>query len=68
MKRIRPVKNKLKKLLLLIFLIGISFFMYYNSIISRPLKNDQNIVAIEVKQGDGFYDVLNKLEKQIGRT
>lgn len=64
MKRIRPVKNKLKKLLLLIFLIGISFFMYYNSIISRPLKNDQNIVAIEVKQGDGFYDVLNKLEKQ----
>lgn len=38
--------------------------MYYNSIISRPLKNDQNIVAIEVKQGDGFYDVLNKLEKQ----
>ncbi|MDO5516458.1 MAG: endolytic transglycosylase MltG [Clostridium sp.] len=62
----RPVenKNKLKIIALLIFLIGILFFMYYNSIISRPLKSDQPIVAIEVKQGDGFYDVLNKLEKE----
>lgn len=64
MKRTRPVKKNFKIMLLLIFLIGISFFIYYNSILNRPLKNDKHIVAIEVKQGDGFYDVLNKLEKQ----
>lgn len=64
--KIRPVENKkiVKIIILLIFLIGILFFMYYNSVISRPLKSNQPIVAIEVKQGDGFYDVLNKLEKE----
>lgn len=64
MNKIRPVGNKTKVIVLLLFLIGVSFFGYYNSIINRPLKSDQSIVAVEVKQGEGFYDVLNQLDKE----
>ena len=64
--KIKPIKNKkiTKILLLLIFLVGILFVMYYNSVIKKPLKGNDSLVAIEVKQGDGFYDILNNLEKE----
>ena len=63
---IKPIKNKkiTKILILLIFLVGILFVMYYNSVIKKPLKGDDSVVVIEVKQGDGFYDILNNLEKE----
>lgn len=68
MKKVRPVKNRnrsrRKVIVLLMFLIVVSFFMYYHSIIMRPLKSNQSIVAIEVKQGEGFYDVLDQLDKE----
>ena len=62
--KIRPVGKKRRIIVLLMFLIVVSFFMYYHSVIMRPLKNNQSTVAIEVKQGEGFYDVLNKLDKE----
>lgn len=64
--KIKPIKNKkiTKILILLIFLVGILFVMYYNSVIKKPLKGDDSVVVIEVKQGDGFYDILNNLEKE----
>ena len=62
----KPIKNKniTKILILLIFLVGILFVMYYNSVIKKPLKGNDSVVSIEVKQGDGFYDILNNLEKE----
>ena len=60
----KPIKNITKILILLIFLVGILFVMYYNSVIKKPLKGNDSVVAIEVKQGDGFYDILNNLEKE----
>ena len=59
---------KIKKLrtmgLLIVFIAIIAFFILYNNAISKPLKSNDDIVSIEVKEGDGFYDVLNRLDEQ----
>lgn len=50
--------------LLVVFIFFIAFIILYNNAISKPLKSDENIVSIEVKNGDGLYDVLNRLDEQ----
>lgn len=59
-------KNKKMKMVALFFVfIGIiSFVILYNNAISKPLKSSDNIVSIEVKTGDGFYDILNRLDEE----
>ena len=42
----------------------ITFFLVYNRAIKKPLRTDEDVVSIEVKDGDGFYDVLNRLEEE----
>lgn len=62
------VNKKLKKIkiitILLLFISMIIFISMYNVVISKPLKSNENTVLIEVKNGDGFYDVLNRLDAQ----
>lgn len=61
-------KNRLLKkliLLVIVFLILICtvVIISYKSVINKPLKSEQKTIVVEVKQGEGFYDILNKLEK-----
>ena len=61
-------KKKVKKLRILalffLFISLIAFILFYNNAISKPLKSDDNTISIEVKSGDGFYDVLNRLDEE----
>jgi UPF0755 protein len=40
------------------------FTISYNKAIQKPLKSDEDTVIIEVKQGEGFNDILNELDKE----
>ncbi len=57
-----------KKLIILfgffLFVIGLIFVVSYKEVIKKPLKSNQDKIIIEVEQGEGFYDVLNKLDKE----
>lgn len=50
--------------ILFVFVIGLIFVISYNKVIEKPLKSSENTILIEVKQGEGFYDILNKLDKE----
>ncbi|WP_294392246.1 endolytic transglycosylase MltG [uncultured Clostridium sp.] len=59
------INIKMKRVALIslsVFLIG--FIIMYNNVISKPLKTNEKMVSIEVKNGDGLYDVLNRLDEQ----
>lgn len=63
------MKNKsFRKLILLftffLFVIGSVFVISYQRVIDRPLKSNEDQIVIEVYQGEGFYDILNKLDKE----
>jgi UPF0755 protein len=57
-----------RKLILLfiffLFLITLVFIISYNSVIKKPLKSNEDSIMIEVKPGEGFYDILNRLDKE----
>ncbi|EKQ53747.1 MULTISPECIES: endolytic transglycosylase MltG [unclassified Clostridium] len=62
-------KNKsLKKVILLsilfLFAILVIFIISYNQAIEKPLKSNENTIIIEVKQGEGFYEILNELDNE----
>ena len=60
-------KSFKKIILLFVFLyivIVLIFVISYNKVIEKPLKSSENTILIEVKQGEGFYDILNKLDKE----
>ncbi len=67
-KRKMRKRSKIKKTriicLFLIFSILVGFVILYNKAISKPLKSDEDTVLIEVKNGEGFYDVLNRLDSE----
>ena len=48
----------------LIILIIFSSFIYYRGVISKPLKGTNNTVEIVVNNGDSFYNVLDRLDKE----
>lgn len=50
--------------ILFLFLILITFIISYNNVIKKPLKSTENSMIIEVKSGDGFYDILDRLDKE----
>jgi len=56
-----------RKLMLLfiffLFSISVLFIISYNKAIENPLKSNESKIIIEIKQGEGFYEVLNTLDK-----
>lgn len=63
------MKNKsFKKLIMLfiffLFTIGLIFVISYQRVIDKPLKSNEDKIIIEVDQGEGFYDILNKLDQE----
>lgn len=61
-------KLNIKKILLIIIavvLIGvIGLFISYRNVVSSPLKTDSDIITIEVKDGEGFYNLLERLDSE----
>jgi UPF0755 protein len=57
-----------RKLILLfiffLFIITLIFIISYNSVVRKPLKSTEDSIIVEVKQGEGFNDVLNRLDKE----
>ena len=64
MKKYKPFRKLILLSTFFVFVIGIIFVISYNKVIEKPLKANENTILIEVKQGEGFYDILNKLDKE----
>ncbi|MGN0144970.1 MAG: endolytic transglycosylase MltG [Clostridium sp.] len=64
MKRELKVKRIKAAILLLACIVFVTFMVLYKNAVSKPLKSNDNIVSIKVNEGDGFYDVLNRLDKE----
>lgn len=62
------IKNNKKKLIIILLAIIIvafvALFLRYNSITNKPLKSDDEIVKIEVADGEGLYNLLEKLNNE----
>ncbi|MBE6070905.1 MAG: endolytic transglycosylase MltG [Clostridium butyricum] len=51
----------------LIFLLCIIFFVFliiYNNSVDNPLKSKEEDLIIKVEKGQGFYDIINKLDSE----
>lgn len=44
--------------------ILLGFFMIYNNTVNKPIKSKQKDIIIKVSKGQGFYDILNKLNEE----
>lgn len=64
MKRYKNLKKLLLAVVLFIFVIIMVFVISYKNAIEKPLNSNESTMLIEVKQGEGFYDILNKLDKE----
>lgn len=64
MKGYKNFKKLLLAVVLFIFVIGVVFVISYKNAIEKPLNSNESNILIEVKQGEGFYDILNKLDKE----
>ena len=64
MNKNKPFRNLIILFVFVIFVIGLIFLISYKKVIEKPLKSNENTVLIEVKQGEGFNDILNKLDKE----
>ena len=64
MNKYKPFRKLILLSIFFIFVIGLIFVISYNKVIEKPLKSSENTILIEVKQGEGFYDILNKLDKE----
>ena len=64
MNKYKPFRKLILLSTFFVFVIGIIFVISYNKVIEKPLKASENTILIEVKQGEGFYDILNKLDKE----
>ncbi|OOM81473.1 putative aminodeoxychorismate lyase [Clostridium puniceum] len=64
MNQYKRFKRIILTAVLFIFVIILAFEISYNRAIEKPLKSGENTILIEVKQGEGFYDILNKLDKE----
>lgn len=64
MKKYLSLKN-LIRLFIFFLVIGILIFiMLFNKAVNNPLESNDDTVLIEVKEGDGLYDVLNRLDDE----
>lgn len=64
MRKYKPFRKLILLLMLFLFVIGLVFVISYKRVIDRPLKSNEDKIIIEVSQGEGFYDILNKLDEQ----
>ncbi|WP_160691193.1 endolytic transglycosylase MltG [Clostridium sp. C2-6-12] len=64
MERYKNLKKLLLAVAIFIFVIIVTFVISYNNAIEKPLNSNENTMLIEVRQGEGFYDILNKLDKE----
>lgn len=64
MNKYKPFRKLILLFVFFIFVTGLIFVISYKRVIEKPLKSSENTILIEVKQGEGFYDVLNKLDKE----
>ena len=66
-KRLPRLKNRKYKIgytfFIIIFAIFLCFYFSYNKSIKRPIKIKGSTVLVEVEKGQGFYDVLEKMDK-----
>lgn len=54
-------------LFFLVFLsciICLSFFIIYNKTVNNPLKSKEDNIIIKIEKGQGFYDIINKLDSE----
>lgn len=64
MKKVVSFKRLLKLFVFILFIGVLIFIVLYNKTIEKPLKANEKSVMIEVRQGEGFYDVLDRLDKE----
>jgi len=60
----KPFRKLILLSTLFLFIIGLIFVISYKDVIEKPLKSSETTISIEVKQGEGFNDILNKLDKE----
>lgn len=62
------MKNKRKKFIFIIFFIILASFagigLYCNSIVKEPLKLEEDNLAVDVKNGEGFNSLLDRLDNK----
>lgn len=57
-------KRMVQLVVCLLVITTLIFIILYNRAVTKPLKSSEGKIIIEVKQGEGFYDVLNELDKE----
>ena len=64
MNNYKPFRKLILLAILFLLVIGLIFIISYKKVIDKPLKSSEATILIEVKQGEGFNDILNKLDKE----
>ncbi|OOP73887.1 endolytic transglycosylase MltG [Clostridium beijerinckii] len=64
MNKYKSFRKLILLIILFLFVITLTFVISYSSTIRKPLKSAEDSIIIEVKQGEGFYDVLDRLDKE----
>ncbi len=64
MNKYKSFRKLILLIILFLFVITLTFVISYSSAIRKPLKSTEDSIIIEVKQGEGFYDILDKLDKE----
>lgn len=64
MKKQSKIKRTKTIVLFLVFIGWVTFIIFYKNAISKPLKSSDKTIFIKVNEGDGFYDVLNRLDAE----
>ena len=60
----KPFRKLILLFIFFLLVLILVFVISYKEAIEKPLKSNDNTIIIEVKQGEGFYDILNKLDKE----
>lgn len=64
MKKYKSFRKLIPLCIFFLFVIILIFIISYNKVIQKPLKSNEDTVIVEVKPGDGFNDILNRLDKE----
>lgn len=64
MKRFKSFRKVIPLCIFFLFVIILIFIISYNKVLQKPLKSNEDTIVVEVKQGEGFNDILNKLDKE----
>lgn len=64
MKKNKNFKKIMTILVSIVVVFGIIIVFSYNNTVKKPLKIDGDTVSVEVKTGEGFYNLLNTLEEK----